>query len=125
MAELAADVRLFIDGERVAGAGKTFTVINPGTEAVLAEVQGSSIDQVEAAIQAARRAFDSGSWSGLSTAQRVEVLRRFMGFLAEHRERLIQLSTLEAGCPVNSQVMFAQVNAPLQHGLARARCAEC
>jgi len=117
MAQLAADVRLFIDGERVQGAGKVFSVVNPGTEAVLAEVPGASIEQVEAAIKAARRAFDSGSWSGLPTAQRVDVLRRLMGYLASQRERLIELSMLEAGCPVNSPVMFAQVAAPLQHGL--------
>jgi aldehyde dehydrogenase (NAD+) len=117
MAELSAEVRQFIDGAYVRGAGKAFSVLNPGTEEVLAEVPGASIEQVETAIQAARRAFDSGSWSGLPTAQRVEVLRKFMGYLASQRERLIELSVKEAGCPVNSPVMFAQVAAPLQHGL--------
>jgi aldehyde dehydrogenase (NAD+) len=117
MAELSAEVRQFIDGAYVRGAGKPFSVLNPGTEEVLAEVPGASIEQVETAIQAARRAFDSGSWSGLSTAQRVEVLKKFMGHLASQRERLIELSVKEAGCPVNSPVMFAQVAAPLQHGL--------
>ena len=117
MAHIAAEVRQFIDGEHVQGAGKLFTVQNPGTEEIVAEVPGASIQQIDTSIKAARRAFDSGVWSELPTAKRVEILTRFVGHLASQRERLIELSVREAGCPVNSPVMFAQVAAPLQHGL--------
>jgi aldehyde dehydrogenase (NAD+) len=117
MAHIAAEVRQFIDGEYVRGAGQAFTVQNPGTEEIIAEVPGASLDQVEAAIKSARAAFDSGVWSGLPTKARVEILTKFMGHLASRREQLIELSVKEAGCPINSPVMFAQVAAPLQHGL--------
>jgi aldehyde dehydrogenase (NAD+) len=117
MGQFAAEVRQFIDGEYVRGAGQVFTVQNPGTEEIVAEVPGASIDQVEAAIRSARAAYDSGVWGELPTAKRVEILTKFMGHLASQRERLIELSVKEAGCPVNSPVMFAQVAAPLQHGL--------
>jgi aldehyde dehydrogenase (NAD+) len=40
-----------------------------------------------------------------------------MAYLTSHRERLVDLAVREAGCPVNSGTMAAQVNAPLQHGL--------
>jgi aldehyde dehydrogenase (NAD+) len=109
--------RLYIGGESVAGEGETFAVISPGTEEVLAEVTGASSAQVEAAIAAARRAYDSGVWSELPAIERAQALRRLMAALADQRERLVQLSVLEAGCPISSGSMAAQVHAPLQHGL--------
>jgi aldehyde dehydrogenase (NAD+) len=117
MGEAVSDLRLLIGGERVAGSGKSFSVTNPGTEETVAELRGASIQQVEAAIAAARQARDAGQWGGLSIAERSATLRRFMACLAAQRERLIDLSAREAGCPVSSQVMFAQVHMPLQHGL--------
>jgi aldehyde dehydrogenase (NAD+) len=113
---MGSEPRLFIGGERVRGEGETFAVRNPGTEEIVAQVAGASAAQVEQAIKAARGAFDAGSWSGLPTAQRAEILRRMMTWLAGQRDRLIDLSVREAGCPVSSPVMFAQVHAPLQHG---------
>jgi aldehyde dehydrogenase (NAD+) len=107
---------LFIGGEAVAGEGETITVINPGTEEVVAEFAGASGAQVQAAIAAARRAYDRESWSGLPASARAELLRRLMAFLTAQRERLVELAVREAGCPVSSGTMTAQVNAPLQHG---------
>jgi aldehyde dehydrogenase (NAD+) len=109
--------RLYIGGEAVAGEGEILTVINPGTEEVLAEFAGASGSQVRAAIAAARRAYDSEVWSGLPSLARAEALRRLMAYLTSQRERLIELAVREAGCPVSSGTMTAQVNAPLQHGL--------
>jgi len=107
---------LFIGGEAIAGEGDTITVVNPGTEEVVAEFAGASADQVQLAIAAARRAYDSETWSGLSGLDRAEVLRRLMAFLTAQRERLVDLAVREAGCPVSSGTMAAQVNTPLQHG---------
>ena len=108
---------LFINGRTVGGEGETFTVVNPGTEAVVAEIAGASAAQVEAAIAAARAACDSGLWSGLPAAERAAALRRLMAYLASQRERILQLVVQEGGCPVGSGTLFAQVHAPLQHGL--------
>jgi aldehyde dehydrogenase (NAD+) len=110
-------VRQFIDGQAVLGEGDRFSVINPGTEEVVTEVIGASAPQVEAAILAARRAFDSGVWSERPAVARAESLRRFMTYLASQRERLVDLAVREAGCPVSSMVMGAQVDFPLKHGL--------
>jgi aldehyde dehydrogenase (NAD+) len=109
--------RLFLNGRHVAGEGTRFEVLNPGTEAVVGEVAGASGAQVEAAIVAARRAFDSGVWNGLRAAERVEALRRMMAWLAGQKERLIDIVVRETGCPVGSGTMFAQVHAPLQQAL--------
>lgn len=117
MKDSAFDVRLFIDGQRVAGLGDVFPVENPGTEALVAEMPGASVAQVEAAIKSARAAYDSGVWSGLPTAERVDVLRRLMAYLASQKDRLVDLTIREAGCPMNSPMMAIQVHLPLQHGL--------
>jgi aldehyde dehydrogenase (NAD+) len=109
--------RLFIGGERVTGEGAAFAVVNPGTEAIVSEVAGASTAQVEAAIGAARKAYDAGVWSGLPATERAAALRKLMGWLAGQRERLIELTVQEAGCPVGSAMIFPQVHAPLQHGL--------
>ncbi len=109
--------QLFINGATVTGEGAAFTDINPGTEAVVAEVAGASPAQVAAAIAAAREAYDGGVWPGLSMRERAETLRRLMGYLASQRERLVELVVRETGCPVSSGTMGAQVKGPLQHGL--------
>ncbi len=53
---------LFIDGCFEPGEGTEFAVENPATEAVLVEMRGASLPQVDRAVQAARRAFESGVW---------------------------------------------------------------
>lgn len=75
---------------------------------------GVSAAQADSAIGAARRAFDSGIWSGLSMKQRATVMTRYAEALRERAERLKECAILEAGCPVSSTVMGAQVHAPLR-----------
>ena len=67
--------KLYIDGCAVAGQGERICVINPGTEEVLAEVAGASEAQIDEAVAAARRAYDSGVWSGLPATERAAALR--------------------------------------------------
>ena len=56
--------RLFIDGElRDAAGGKTFDVISPWTDAPINTAADASAEDVNEAIAAARRAFDSTDWS--------------------------------------------------------------
>lgn len=67
------------------------------------------------AIAAARGAFDKGEWSGLSRDARAATMRKYAAALTKHAERIKELAVLEAGCPVSSSVMFAQVQTPLRH----------
>jgi aldehyde dehydrogenase (NAD+) len=113
----AFHVSQFIDGRAVAGEGGMITVTNPATEEPLVQFQGASAAQTEAAIGAARRAFDSGAWSGLPAIERAGTLRRLMTHLAARRDQLVELSVREAGCPIGGNTMMAQVHAPLQHGM--------
>src|SRR4029079_16143253 len=70
MTDIVASRSPFIDGAFVRGDGDSFTIIDPATEGVTAEVESASDDQVHAAIAAARRAFDDGPWPQMSTDER-------------------------------------------------------
>jgi aldehyde dehydrogenase (NAD+) len=105
----------FIDGALVRGEGDAFTVENPSDETIVAEVRGLSSGQVAQAIAAARRAFDAGVWSERPKAERAATMRRFAAALAARADRLRELAVLEAGCPISSGVMGAQVATPLRH----------
>lgn len=90
-------------------------VENPSDGSTVATLRGLSLAQVEEAIAAARRAFDKGEWPGLSRDARAAIMRTYAAALAKHADRLKELAILEAGCPVSSSVMFAQVQTPLRH----------
>ena len=104
----------YVDGGYLQGEGQAFAVENPSDETVIAEVTGASPAQFDAAIAAARRSFDSGVWSDMAASKRAEVLRRYGEALKARAERLRDLAIAEAGCPVSSTVMGAQVHAPLR-----------
>lgn len=107
----------FIGGEWVRGEGETFEVRNPSDESLVATITGLSGAQVSAAIGAARRAFDAGEWSALPREARADRVRSYATALARHAERLRDLAVLEAGCPLSSTVMGAQVQTPLKHAI--------
>jgi aldehyde dehydrogenase (NAD+) len=96
----AADGRMFINGERVwARAGTTLGAIDPATAEVFARVaQGDKAD-VDAAVDAARTAFEAG-WAGLPPVRRVRILNRLAGLLREHNRELAELESLDVGKPL-------------------------
>lgn len=98
----------------LAGEGARFEVQDPSDESVVAVLSGLSAGQVEAGISAARAAFDSGEWPHLPMAARAAVMTRFAAALEDRADRLKDLAIREAGCPVGSTVMGAQVQAPLR-----------
>jgi aldehyde dehydrogenase (NAD+) len=96
----AADGRMFINGERAwARAGATLGAIDPATAEVFASVaQGDKAD-VDAALAAARGAFEGG-WAGLPPVRRVRILNRLAGLLRERNRELAELESLDVGKPL-------------------------
>ena len=91
----------FIDGRFVdAASGRTFSTENPATGATLAEVAAGDTADVDAAVRAARRAFDDGRWSRRAPADRKTVLLRFADLIEANAEELATLDALEAGKPI-------------------------
>ncbi len=95
---LRPDARAFIDGKFCdASDGGTFETINPATGEVICGVAHSSGADVDRAVAAARRAFDSGVWSRAAPEDRKAVLLRLAGLVREHADELAVLESLDAG----------------------------
>jgi aldehyde dehydrogenase (NAD+) len=90
--------KLFIDGEFVdAAEGKTFESIDPGTEAPIATVAQAGKADAEAAIAAARKAFNRGDWSGLSATARMAKIQDFADQVAQQGLRLAATECMDSG----------------------------
>ena len=91
--------RLFIDGALVeARSGKRYANISPATEAVIGEVADAGPDDMDAAIAAARRAFDDSDWSR-DHALRARCLRQLRDGLRELLPELRAQLVAEVGAP--------------------------
>jgi len=92
---------LVIDGqERAAEGGETFTTVDPATEQVLAEVALASAGDVDAAVQAAKRAHLDGRWRQLDPAKRARVLLQVANVLARDAGEIGWIDTLDHGKPL-------------------------
>ncbi len=94
---------LLIDGKHVpAQSGQTFKSYNPTTGKVLAEVANAGVADVDAAVGAARRAFDTGPWSKFKPFERQAVLLKLADLVDQHFDELAMLDTLDMGGPISS-----------------------
>ncbi|MRR15427.1 MAG: aldehyde dehydrogenase family protein [Deltaproteobacteria bacterium] len=90
--------KLFIDGEFVEAAnGDVFETIDPGTGAPFATVAKAGKADVERAIAAARRSFNSGVWSNLSPAARADKIYDFADQINQQTLRLAVTESQDAG----------------------------
>jgi len=89
--------RLLIDGKLV-DAEKSFPTLNPATGEELGQAPDATVAQAEVAIAAARRAFDTTTWS-TDTDLRIRCLEQLGRALTEHREELRALTIAEVGAP--------------------------
>lgn len=92
---------MFINGEWVeAHLGKRMDVINPTTGEILATVsEGDAIDTTMA-IEAARKAFDSGPWPGLTHQARGRLLFKLAELVRKNKPHLAKLESLNMGKPL-------------------------
>jgi acyl-CoA reductase-like NAD-dependent aldehyde dehydrogenase len=93
--------RLIIDGAAVdAASGRTFTTMNPATEQPVTEVAEAGAEDVDRAVKAARKAFESGPWPRMTAAQRQRVLWKLGDLIVEHADEIARLETLDNGKPI-------------------------
>jgi succinate-semialdehyde dehydrogenase/glutarate-semialdehyde dehydrogenase len=89
----------YVDGTWIdADSGETFPVVDPASGETIVDVPRLGAAETRRAIEAAPRAFPA--WSGLLAKDRAGILRRFAELMAEHREDLSVLMTLEQGKPL-------------------------
>src|SRR5690606_21876283 len=79
--------------------GKTMDVVNPATEEVIAQVPASTKEDVDAAVQAARAAFE-GPWAKLSARERGRVIYTLGEKLVERADEFASLETAHNGKPI-------------------------
>lgn len=91
----------YIDGRFVpARSGRTFDVLDPSTEEVIARVPDSDEADVDLAVTAARRAFDDGPWGRTTAQERGRVLFRIADKVRQHLPMLAELETRNNGKPI-------------------------
>ena len=109
---------LYIGGSWVKPKGsETYTVINPATEEAIGEVPLGSAADADAAIAAARDAFDHGPWPKMEWRERAVILQQFHNALLARKDEIVQLCVAEAGSiiPVATIMQFDMALDGLQY----------
>jgi aldehyde dehydrogenase (NAD+) len=115
--------RMLIGGRLVpARSGAVFDNIDPFTERVIGVSPDADVDDVDAAIDAARTAADAGTWAE-DHAFRSRCLLQLHAALDAHREELRALLVSEVGCPI-SMTRALMLDGPLQDVLDQAEVAK-
>ncbi len=95
------DGRALVNGERVAARdGQTFDCISPVDGRLLTQVARCGAADIDAAVAAARAAFEDRRWAGKSPAQRKRIMIKFADLIHAHGEELALTETLDMGKPV-------------------------
>ncbi len=93
---------MLIDGKWVDSVSrKTFPTINPATEEVIAEVAEGDAADIDLAVKAARKAFDSGPWRKTDARDRGRLLSRLADLVEQNFDELAELETLDNGKPIS------------------------
>ena len=93
--------KLFIGGQWTeAASGKTFETPNPATGETLANVAEGDAEDINRAVDAARKAFENGPWSRMTPSDRGRLIWKIGDLILEHTEELAQLESLDNGKPV-------------------------
>jgi aldehyde dehydrogenase (NAD+) len=98
--DIASSYGLFINGDFVdATSGRSFKTINPATEEVLADISEASEADVDAAVRAARRAFEK-TWGPMPGRDRAKYLYRIARIIQERAREFAVLESLDNGKPI-------------------------
>jgi acyl-CoA reductase-like NAD-dependent aldehyde dehydrogenase len=93
--------KLFIGGKWLdAASGATYPTINPATAELITVIADAGAADADAAVKAARAAFDSGAWPEMSAADRGQLLWKIGDLIEKHIEELAELETLDNGKPI-------------------------
>jgi aldehyde dehydrogenase (NAD+) len=102
-----SDGFLLIDGEWVPGqSGESWSHSHPATGEEVASFPVAGPQDVDAAVRAARRAFDSGPWPKARATERIRVLRRIADLVREHGDELLALQALDNSVPLSFGAVY-------------------
>ena len=93
--------KLLIDGKWVPAASEvTFEVKNPATGATIARAAEGDKADIDAAVRAARRAFESGPWPAMTPSERSKIVWRIGDLISKYADELAELESLDNGKPM-------------------------
>jgi acyl-CoA reductase-like NAD-dependent aldehyde dehydrogenase len=93
--------KMFIGGNWTASSrGKTIPIVNPANGERIAEVADASVDDVDRAVTAARKAFDEGPWPRIDPLERGRYLYRFAEAIRARLDDFAMTDTLNIGKPI-------------------------
>ncbi|WP_144528802.1 aldehyde dehydrogenase family protein [Peribacillus simplex] len=94
--------QLFIDGKWTDSLlGETFETINPGTGEVHALVSQGGEEDLNHAVKAARKAFESGPWATMSPSDRGRLLYKAAQKMWDNSDFLAEVESKDNGLPIN------------------------
>jgi phenylacetaldehyde dehydrogenase len=100
---LASPAKMLIDGKWVdAVSGATFPVEDPATEEIICHVPVGDKADIDLAVAAARRAFESGPWPRMSPGERSKLVWRIGDLLEKYSDEFAELEALDNGKPVTN-----------------------
>jgi aldehyde dehydrogenase (NAD+) len=101
-AQRSLQTKLLIGGKWVeCQNGKTFSTINPATEDVIAQVSEGTAPDIDRAVRAARKAFETGPWPKTDARDRGKLLNRLAELIEANIDELAELETLDNGKPIS------------------------
>src|SRR5688572_14373060 len=93
--------QLFIDGKfQSAQSGETFDVVDPSSGETFGGVASGGAADIDLAVKAARRCFDSGAWTNQTPAQRARALTKLADLVEANGSRIALTETLDNGMPL-------------------------
>jgi acyl-CoA reductase-like NAD-dependent aldehyde dehydrogenase len=94
--------KLLINGEWVESKGGVTNTINPATGEVITQIASGTTEDVDRAVEAARRAFDdpSGPWQKMSASERGRIMWRIADLIEQNIDEVAELETLDNGKPI-------------------------
>ena len=109
-ADEVREYKMLIGGEWVdARSGKTFESVNPYTGRVWATVPEADEEDVDAAVRAAREAFDQGPWGKMTGTERARLMRNLADLIAENADDIAVVESTDNGKLIRE--MGGQLNA--------------
>ncbi len=93
--------KLYINGQWVGSkSNRTIKVVNPATEVVFDEVAAGNAEDIDAAVKAARKAFDKGPWPRMTGTERATILRKIAMLINQRLQQLAAIETRDNGKPL-------------------------
>jgi betaine-aldehyde dehydrogenase len=114
MDKLPFDVKFLIEGKQVAAkSGKTRQILNPASGQPLAIIADAAEIDINLAVESAQRAFTTGPWAKMNSAERTSILLKIAGLIRENAAELAELESMNVGKPLRESLDEASMAASI------------